>query len=101
MKIRVFERYSGRCAITGKVLRPGEWDCDHIQALKDGGKHVESNLQPVWRIKHREKTAEENSERARLQEKREKHLLPKPKSKWPSRPFGQKYAARVKQIEEL
>lgn len=90
VKIRIFNRYGGRCAITGKRLMPGEIDYDHIIPLRDGGLHCEANLQPVWRKMHREKTGAENSERAKIDEKRRKHFLPKPASKWPKRSFNWK-----------
>lgn len=88
VKIRVFEKHKGKCAITGKRLHPGEWDCDHIVALKDGGEHRESNMQPVWRGAHRKKTANENSARAKVNRVQIKHQLPAmPKTKIQSRGF--------------
>lgn len=101
VRLRVFERYGGKCAITGKRLMPGEWDCDHIKPLRDGGIHCESNLQPVWRKKHREKTADENRERARLERKHRKHLLPKQQGKIPSRKFNQSFKPNTKDIWAL
>ena len=89
VKIRILLRYKGKCALTGKRLLPGEIDYDHIIALRDGGLHCESNLRPVWREKHREKTAEENGERAKVNRLQRKHFLPKPKGKIPSRKFNQ------------
>lgn len=99
VKARIFARYGGKCALTGKRLMPGEIDYDHIIALRDGGEHRESNLRPVWRKKHREKTAQENSERAKVNRLNRKHFQPRPKGKIPSRPFNQPRFDRTKFIE--
>lgn len=88
VKLRIFERCQGRCALTGKKLGPGEFDFDHIKRLRDGGEHRESNLHVVWRTAHREKTAEENSEGARADRIRKKHLGLWPRSKTPLRSRG-------------
>lgn len=61
VKDRIFLRYNGRCYLTNRKLFKGEYDFDHIKRLADGGQHRESNLAPVWKPKHREKTGEENS----------------------------------------
>lgn len=61
VKARVFLRYDGKCALTGIKLMRGDTDFDHIKSLRNGGEHRESNLQPVYRPAHREKTAAENS----------------------------------------
>jgi 5-methylcytosine-specific restriction protein A len=88
VKLRIFDRFNGCCGLTGKKLMPGETDYDHIVRLRDGGEHRESNLHPVWRKAHREKTGQENSEGARADRIRAKHLgLAKSK--------GRKIAAHV------
>ncbi|MGA0604924.1 HNH endonuclease [Phenylobacterium sp. VNQ135] len=74
IKARIFDRYDGKCALTGRKLQIGEYDFDHIKRLRDGGEHRESNLHPVWRPKHREKTAEENKAGAKAERMRRKHL---------------------------
>ena len=85
---RVFEKYQGRCYITGHKLQAGEWDCDHIKSLKDGGKHSEDNLAPIYRPAHKIKTAQENHARAKVTRTRMKHLgIKKPKGKIQSRGF--------------
>ena len=102
VKIRVFERYGGKCYLTGKRLSAGEWDVEHIKRLKAGGENRESNLAPAWRKPHREKTAAENVENGIINRKKRKHLLPKVKKhKWPSRPFGSGYISNVKQLRDL
>jgi 5-methylcytosine-specific restriction protein A len=85
VKLRIFERCGGKCAITGKKLGVGEFDYDHIKRLRDGGEHRESNLHVVYRPAHREKTAEENSDGAKADKIRLKHLGLYPKSKTPLR----------------
>src|SRR5450631_419283 len=38
VKLRVFERYSGVCYLTGRKIRPGDsWDMEHKKALCNGG----------------------------------------------------------------
>lgn len=89
VRLRIFDRYGGKCAITGKKLAAGEFDFDHIKRLRDGGEHRESNLQPVYRPAHRVKSGKEASDGARADRIRAKHLgLHRPKS-------GRKIAAHV------
>jgi hypothetical protein len=89
VKLRIFDRCGGKCGITGKKLRPGEFDYDHIKRLRDGGEHRETNIHVVWRPAHRVKTGAENSDGAKADKIRAKHLgLHKPKS-------GRKIAAHV------
>ena len=96
VRVRVFERFNGICQLTGIKLKPGEWDVHHRVPLKDGGKHVESNLIPVWRVAHREQTGRENRARARINRKKYKHLLPKKAGKIKSRGFG-RFESNAKQ----
>jgi 5-methylcytosine-specific restriction endonuclease McrA len=83
VRLRLWERCGGTCALTGRKLGPGEWDIDHKKPLADGGEHREANLQIVWRPKHREKTAVENSDRAKADRIFAKHHNQWPKSKRP------------------
>jgi 5-methylcytosine-specific restriction endonuclease McrA len=99
VRIRVFERYEGKCALTGKRLMPGEYDIDHRLALKDGGEHRESNLQPVWRGKHREKTAGENRDRAKVERIKDKHYRPRKTSKLKSRNTFKAYPSNTRHVE--
>lgn len=57
------------------------WDLDHKKALWRGGEHRESNLHPVLKQPHREKSAEEQSIQAKCDRTRQKHLGIYPKSK--------------------
>lgn len=85
VKLRVFEAHGGICYLSGRKIRPGdEWDCDHIQALCNGGENRESNLAPALRTAHREKTAGDVKQRAKDDRVRKKHLgIYKPKSRLP------------------
>ena len=86
VRVRVFERYGGRCHLTGVLIRPGDaWDCDHIVALINGGRHAEDNLAPALRDKHRAKSAEDVAEKSATYESRKRHLglkKARPLSKW-------------------
>ena len=88
VKLRIFDRYDGKCALTGRKLGVGEFDFDHIKRLRDEGQHRESNLQPVYRPAHRVKTAEENSAGAKADRTKSKHLGIWPKSKRPLQSRG-------------
>lgn len=83
VKLRVFERHRGVCHISRRKIRAGEaWDCDHVVALCNGGEHKESNLAPALRDKHREKTAADVAERAKIDRIRKRALgLAKPKGR--------------------
>ena len=82
VKIRVFDRAGGKCAectlpIVGK-LRPAY---DHIEALINGGKHAESNLQLLCVPCHAVKTKTDVAEKSITARVRAKHLgLKKPRT---------------------
>ena len=81
VRVRVFERFGGKCALTGRKLLIGDdWDVDHIKPLHLGGLHREDNLQPVLRSAHREKSKAEVSAKGKADRIRQKHLgiYPKP-----------------------
>lgn len=88
---RVFLRFKGRCALTNRKLRAGEYDIDHEKALADGGEHRERNLRPVHRPAHREKTIDENAARDKADRMGRKHrgtwAKPIGNARMPSRPF--------------
>ena len=89
VRLRVFERANGICHLSGRRIAAGEpWDCDHVVALVNGGEHRETNLAPALRDKHREKSAAENSDQAKADRTRAKHLGIHPRGqRIPSRPF--------------
>lgn len=101
VRLRIFDRHDGRCYLTGRKLQAGEWALDHIVPLRDGGGNVESNLAPIWVTKHHEKTGVENSERAKVQRKREKHVLGRPKGSIPQPPKPPKPTAKQESLKRL
>jgi 5-methylcytosine-specific restriction endonuclease McrA len=79
VRLRIFERAKGICHIAKRKIRFGEpWDLEHVVALADwtgeGHGNRESNLAPALQDKHREKTAAENRERAKVRRKKSKAL---------------------------
>lgn len=82
VKVRVFEKSGGRCAdctlsIVGK-LRPAY---DHIQALINGGRHAESNLQLLCVPCHAVKTKADVAEKSVTAGKRRNAIgLKKPRT---------------------
>jgi 5-methylcytosine-specific restriction protein A len=91
VRLRVFERAKGICYLSGrKITASDAWDCDHVIALTNGGENRESNLAPALRDKHREKTAADVKERAKVDRIRKRHLGIKKPSKL-SKPPGTRY----------
>lgn len=90
VQLRVFERYNGKCYLSGAKIWPtDDWHVEHIKSLKAGGLNRESNLAPALVAPHKIKTAEERSVTAKIERTRKKHLgITRPKKKIPSRPFG-------------
>lgn len=76
VRVRVFERYDGRCYLTGRKIRPGDkWDLEHIKALINGGANRESNMAPVLAgAVHQEKTARDVAEKSKVYAVKAKHL---------------------------
>ncbi len=52
-----YERARGRCEACGIAVGPGEWECDHLVPLRDGGTNRIENLLVLCRPCHRRKTA--------------------------------------------
>lgn len=93
VRLRVFQRYQGRCYLTGRLIRPGDaWELEHVKPLHLARPgeilHRESNLAPALKDAHAEKTAQENTDRAKADRIRLKHLGQWPKSKTPLRSRG-------------
>jgi 5-methylcytosine-specific restriction enzyme A len=75
VRLRVFERHGGICHLSGVKITPGmAWDLDHVVALVNGGKHVESNLAPALKAPHRAKTAKDVAEKSAVARVRKKAL---------------------------
>jgi 5-methylcytosine-specific restriction protein A len=91
VRLRVFAAHDGRCHWSKLKIQVGdEWDLDHIVALEDGGANRETNLAPILRDKHRQKTGAENSRRDKADRVRLKHLgqWPEPVRKLKGRGFA-------------
>lgn len=58
-----FERARGRCESCSTPLLPGEWECDHVVALKDGGGNNIENLRVLCKPCHRSKTRRDRNSR--------------------------------------
>jgi 5-methylcytosine-specific restriction enzyme A len=87
VKLRVFDAHGGRCHWSGKKIAAGDrWDVDHVRALINGGENRESNLAPILREKHREKTALDIDEKSKVARVRAKHLGLWPKSRFQIQP---------------
>jgi 5-methylcytosine-specific restriction protein A len=85
VQLRVFKRFDGICPKCTRKLQPGEWACDHIIAIINGGKNCESNLQPLCVSPcHSKKTREDVAEKSRVYRKATAHAGIKLKK---SRPF--------------
>lgn len=82
--LRVFLRQSRRCAVTGRTIRPGDSRrVDHIIPLKQGGANKESNLQIILDEPHKEKTAIEADQNAKVERIQKKHYgLKQPSKSW-------------------
>lgn len=89
VKLRIWERCGGKCALTGRKIMPGDaFDYEHRIALCNGGRHAEFNIVLALRDKHREKTADDVALKSKVARVRAKHLGIYPKSKTPLRSRG-------------
>lgn len=83
VKLRVFEKYEGRCYLSGVKIGPGDkWEIEHVKALCNGGEHRESNMAPVLAITHKEKTRADRRQKAKNDRVRKRHLGIKKPSKF-------------------
>ncbi len=82
--LRVYMRFNGVCPKCSRILQHGKWACDHVVALVNGGKHAESNLQPLCVSPcHSQKTKADVAEKSRVYRKRAAHLGLKKPSRFP------------------
>jgi 5-methylcytosine-specific restriction protein A len=95
VRVRVFERYGGRCQCgCNRLIRPGEkWDCEDTIALINGGERRESNLKPWLTEHHKIKTKADLAEKSKVYRKKSAHLGIKPKT---SRPMPGSRASNIK-----
>jgi hypothetical protein len=69
---RVGETWGWKCYLSGAPIDPaGHWDVEHVVRVRDAGAAAnrESNMRPVLRMSHREKTRRETKEQARAERK--------------------------------
>lgn len=93
VKLRVRDREGDVCYLSGrKITASDEVDYDHKIALVnwtgEGHGNRESNIFPVIRAKHREKTKQDVAEKAATARVRKKHLGIRPPSKLQSAGFA-------------
>jgi 5-methylcytosine-specific restriction endonuclease McrA len=71
---RIFGR-DNRCHLCGCEIQTAQkWDLDHVVALINGGENREANLRPAHRKCHKEKTARDVAEKAKVAAIRQKHI---------------------------
>jgi hypothetical protein len=83
VRVRVFDRYEGRCqcGCNRKIMAGETWDCEDTKAIINGGERRESNLKPWLHEHHKGKTAKDVAEKSRVYRKRAKHLgIKKPRT---------------------
>lgn len=96
VRLRVFDRYDGRCYICTRKIRAGEyWETDHVKALINGGENREQNLAPACCNCCKPKTARDQAEKSDTYEKKRKHLLPRERTGFRKLPEGYKYSWRA------
>ncbi len=101
VRIRVFDAHGGRCYVTGRKIAAGEaWDLDHVKPIHLGGENRETNLAPISKAAHREKSAAELTVKAKTDRIRAKHLgVRTPSRRW--RPEGMRFDwSRGKYVRE-
>lgn len=75
VKERVFSKFEGICPKCTRELQPGAWECDHAIPLILGGRHAESNLQPLCSTPcHSAKTKLDVKLKAKVARVRKRHL---------------------------
>lgn len=96
VRLRVFDRYDGRCYLCTRKIGAGEyWEADHVIALCNGGANREGNLKPACCNCCRPKTADDVSEKSIVYEKRTKHLGIKKSSRSHHRPRGSVWKKKI------
>lgn len=82
VRLRIFQAHGGRCYRSGRLIRPGDkWALDHILAIINGGKNIETNLAPILEDSHKEKTAEDLAIKSKTYRMAAKHAGTWPASK--------------------
>ena len=89
VRVRVFDKWNGRCDECGRKIVVEHWTCDHKIALINGGENRERNLRPLCDWCNPLKNAADLAEKSKGAMIRQKHILGKPKGKWPKRGLQQ------------
>ncbi|MCA0276309.1 MAG: HNH endonuclease [Proteobacteria bacterium] len=72
---KVFDREKGKCHLCEQPIQAGQkWDLDHVKALINGGENRDANLKPAHRKCHKDKTARDVAEKAKVAAIRQRHL---------------------------
>lgn len=88
VKLRIFEKHNGICAVCTRKLMPGRFEFDHETAIINGGEHRESNIRPVCTSPcHSEKTRKDKTEKSQRAMRKKKRLGLQPKRTIPGRRF--------------
>lgn len=100
VKLRVRQREDDVCYLSGrKITASDQVDYDHRIALinwtGEGHGNRESNIYPVIRAKHREKTKQDVAEKAKSDAVRKKHLGIRPPSQMRSAGFATREKQRT------
>jgi len=66
LRAMVFQRDRGVCAVCAQDCKHLQWDADHVIPLHRGGSNCIGNVQTLCVDCHREKSAAEATERARI-----------------------------------
>lgn len=84
VKLRVFEKYGGRCYLSGEKIWLGhKWEIEHVIALSAGGQNREGNLAPVLKEHHQEKTRSDMKFKAKSYRIRKRNAGIRKKSRFP------------------
>lgn len=75
VKVRIFDRYGGRCNVCGRAI----WGrllprYDHITALVNGGRNAEANIQLLCTECHDSKTKSDVAEKSIIYTKRARRM---------------------------
>ena len=91
VKLRICIREGMRCYLTGRKLRAGEYDFEHVIPLAmwtgEGHGNRESNIRLAYRPAHREKSKDDRKAQAKSDRVRKKHLGIRKASSFQSRGF--------------
>lgn len=99
VRLRVWDRERGLCHRCERKIPVGDkWIIEHRQALINGGENRETNLCLTCSWCKPQKDAEDVAIKSKTARVRARHLLPKPKSKWPRRPLNAPYTHNVRDV---